>query len=75
MSPKTADFGSYIRECRQKKEMNISQLAEAAEISAAQVSRIECGLRLTPKPQTLKALANALDVDFEDLMRRAGYFD
>lgn len=75
LSPKTLDFGSYIKECRQKKEMNISQLATAADISVAQISRIESGLRKTPKPQTLKALALALETDFEDLMRRAGYFD
>jgi len=75
LSPKTLDFGSYIKECRQRKEMNISQLATAADISVAQISRIESGLRKTPKPQTLKALALALETDFEDLMRRAGYFD
>lgn len=66
-------FGSYLKEMRENKGWSINQLAQAADISGSQISRIENGLRGIPKPQTLRKMAEALEVPYEELMNKAGY--
>lgn len=68
-------FGPYLKEIREKKGWSINQLAQAADISGSQISRIENGLRGIPKPQTLRKIAEALDVPYEELMSKAGYLE
>lgn len=69
------EFGTYIKKVRESKNMTLNQVALYAEISAAQLSRIETGKRGTPKPQTIEKIAQALKVDYNDLMRVAGYIN
>ncbi|MBD8037130.1 helix-turn-helix domain-containing protein [Solibacillus sp. A46] len=69
------EFGAYIKKIRDSKGMTLNQLALYAEISAAQLSRIETGKRGTPKPQTIEKIAQALKVDYTELMKVAGYVD
>ncbi|MGN7479008.1 helix-turn-helix domain-containing protein [Solibacillus silvestris] len=69
------DFGAYIKKIRDSKGMTLNQVAMYAEISAAQLSRIETGKRGTPKPQTIEKIAQALKVDYNDLMQIAGYLN
>lgn len=69
------DFGSYIKRIRESKNMTLNQVALYAEISAAQLSRIETGKRGTPKPMTIERIAKALRVDYEELMVKAGYIE
>lgn len=66
-------FGLYLKQVREEKGWSISKLAQAAEISGSQISRIENGLRGVPKPQTLRKISDALEVPYEELMSRAGY--
>lgn len=66
-------FGSYLKEMRENKGWSINQLAQAADISGSQISRIENGLRGIPKPQTLRKMAEALEIPYEELMNKAGY--
>ncbi|ANY74508.1 helix-turn-helix domain-containing protein [Paenibacillus sp. FSL W8-0919] len=68
-------FGAYLKQMREDKGLSINQLAQAAEISGSQISRIENGLRGIPKPQTLRKIADALGVPYEELMSKAGYLD
>lgn len=68
-------FGAYLKQMREDKGLSINQLAQAAEISGSQISRIENGLRGIPKPQTLRKIADALGVPYEELMSEAGYLD
>lgn len=68
-------FGDYIKKTRETKNMTLNQVALYAEISAAQLSRIENGKRGTPKPTTIEKLSRALKVDYNDLMRIAGYLE
>lgn len=68
-----SDFGEYIKKIRESKNMTLNQVAMYAEISAAQLSRIETGKRGTPKPQTIEKIASALKVDYNELMIAAGY--
>lgn len=69
------EFGSYIKKIRESKNMTLNQVALYAEISAAQLSRIETGKRGTPKPPTIERIARALKIDYNDLMKIAGYLE
>lgn len=69
------EFSEYIKKTREAKNMTLNQVALYAEISAAQLSRIENGKRGTPKPTTIEKLSRALKVDYNDLMRIAGYLE
>ena len=68
-----SEFGEYIKNIRESKNMTLNQVAIYSDISAAQLSRIENGKRGVPKPATIKNLAKALRVDYEELMDKAGY--
>jgi len=69
------EVGNYIKNIRESKNMTLNQVALYAEISAAQLSRIETGKRGTPKPQTIEKIARALKVDYNELMSIAGYIE
>ena len=56
-----------IRAWRDYQKMTIRKLAEKAGISAAYLSQIEGGKR-NPTIETLKNIANALDIDVEILI-------
>ncbi|MEK5477556.1 helix-turn-helix transcriptional regulator [Paenibacillus sp. FSL R5-0407] len=68
-------FGEYLRELRELKDLSLNQLAEKSGVSNAQISRIENGLRELPRPETIKKLAQGLNVPATELMEKAGYFD
>ncbi|MGG3792522.1 helix-turn-helix transcriptional regulator [Geobacillus thermodenitrificans] len=70
---KAKQFGSYIRQLREKKGYTVNQLSLYSGVSSAQISRIENGLRGVPKPETIKKLSEALGHPYEDLMQAAGY--
>ncbi|WNS42840.1 helix-turn-helix domain-containing protein [Paenibacillus sp. MMS20-IR301] len=67
------EFGNYLKQLREQKGLTINQLASLAGISGAQISRIENGLRGVPKPATLRKIAEATEVSYEELMGYAGY--
>ena len=69
------EFGDYIRKIREGKRLTLNQVATYADISPAQLSRIENGKRGVPKPTTIKKIADALKVDYNELMKVAGYLD
>lgn len=66
-------FGSYLKSVRERKKISINQLALDSGISNAQISRIENGLRGIPKPETIRKLADALKVPYEEMMSQAGH--
>ncbi len=59
---------------RSERRLSVAQLAQRAGLSPNAVRWIERGMT-QPKPETLKALATALDVRYEVLLQRAGYID
>lgn len=66
-------FGQYLKQLRERKGLTINQLATAAGVSGSQISRIENGLRGVPKPATLRKIAEATEISYEELMEQAGY--
>ena len=68
-------LGEYLLQVRTDRGFTIRDLAEKSGISTAEISRLESGKRLRPSPGVLKALADALVVDYSVLMQLAGYIE
>lgn len=68
-------LSEFMREKRKQKDWSQRDLAAAAGISNAEISRIEGGKRKEPSPTVLKAIAKALDVPVEEMLRQAGVIE
>lgn len=68
-------LGDFIREKRKQKNWSQRDLAAAAGISNAEISRIEAGKRKEPSTSVLKEIAKALDTPFEELLLEAGVIE
>ena len=66
-------LGEYIRNRRLDIGMSRNLLASKAGISHTEVHRIETGDRKQPSLKVLCALADALDVPQEEMLKVAGY--
>src|SRR5262245_3933840 len=62
MTASTPDFAQTLRTCRLLAGLSQEELAERAGISARAVSDLERGLRKRPHPETLRLLAEALQL-------------
>ncbi|MBB3132153.1 SOS-response transcriptional repressor LexA [Paenibacillus rhizosphaerae] len=71
----SSSFGEFLRKLREQKGLSLNQLAAKSGVSNAQISRIENGLRDTPRPDTIKKLAEGLNISQTELMEKAGYFE
>ncbi|MFD0679936.1 MULTISPECIES: helix-turn-helix domain-containing protein [unclassified Paenibacillus] len=67
------EFGIYLKKARESKGVSVNQLALESGISNAQISRIENGRRGIPKPETIRKLAEALQIPYEEMMEKAGH--
>lgn len=68
-------LGDFIREKRKQKNWSQRDLAAAAGISNAEISRIEAGKRKEPSTSVLKEIAKALDTPFEELLSETGIIE
>lgn len=68
-------LGTYLIQLRSEKGYSQRDLAEKCGVSGAEISRIESGKRQKPSPTLLKAIAQALSVEYSDLMKLAGYIE
>jgi HTH-type transcriptional regulator, competence development regulator len=68
-------LGAFIRKARQDVSMSLRDVEDATdkEVSNGYLSQIESGKITQPSPHVLHALSQALSVDYEALMQRAGY--
>jgi len=67
-SPQTSVLGRYIREQRKLARLSLRELSRLTDVSNAYLSQIERGLH-APSLRILQAVAKALDVPVEDLVR------
>lgn len=67
------EFGEYLKKLREKRGFSIRKLALAAGVSNSYLSQIETGQRGIPSHRILRKLARPLKVDYEELLRVAGY--
>lgn len=70
-----SELGKYIAEHRASKNLSIRKLATIANISHTEVYRLENGERKNPSPLILKSIALALQLNYEDILKAAGYID
>ena len=62
-----------LRNARRIKGRSLRSVAEGAQISATYLQKLERGEVSDPSPNVLFRLSEELDLDYGDLMRRAGY--
>src|SRR5215471_11274676 len=70
LSPR-GSFGALVRECRHQAFLSQEQLAERAELSERTVRNLEAQRVRSPRPDTVRLLADALELSGPE---RAGWF-
>lgn len=68
-----AEIGHRLKAAREAKGYSLRQLAESTGIDFGYIGRLERGHIAEPGPGRLQRLAEALDIDLEDLYGLAGY--
>lgn len=65
-------IGEVIADAREKAGYSQRQLAKEANISNAELSKIESGEREIPNPKTLRKISKYIDLNYNDLMYMIG---
>ncbi|OIQ77492.1 HTH-type transcriptional repressor RghR [mine drainage metagenome] len=73
MTEPTLTLGQALKSLRELQGKSLKTVADAADISAAYLQKLEKGDVTAPSPHKLHALAEALGVEYLALMRLAGY--
>ena len=71
-SGEPSGLGRFVRERRQAAGLSQRQLAAAANVSTANISRMESGFHPTPTLELLKRVAEVLDIDMAELLSYRG---
>lgn len=70
------EFGVYLKELRENKDLTLTQLGDLIDYSNPYLSQIENGKRNNmPSPAILKKLSDVLEVSYTELMIKAGHWD
>jgi len=69
----TQKLGDYFRQQREAKGLSQRRLAVVSGVNQSSVNRIERGDFASPSPETLRALADALELSLDDVWNLAGY--
>ncbi len=64
--------GELIQQGRKENNLSMRQLAELANISSSDISRIESGEREVPNPKLLRKISKYIGVNYNDLMYASG---
>lgn len=67
------ELGQRLRDVRELRDRSLSDVATEAEISPAYLQKLEAGGVKQPSPNVLHKLAGALNLDYAEVMRLAGY--
>ncbi len=67
------ELGKRLRQRRDLRQQSLNTVASAADISTAYLQKLEAGAVKQPSPNVLHQLARALEMDYAELMRLAGY--
>lgn len=69
------NLGLFLRKARDDRGMSLRAVEAATdkEVSNAYLSQLESGKITKPSPHILFALSEALSIEYDELMRRAGY--
>ncbi len=76
MTPEQARrLGAFLRSARETAGLSLSELVEKSGVQKSTLGRFEQGVFLSPKPDKLKAIAQALDLPVADVLLMADYSD
>ena len=75
MTPPTHRLAKLIRSRREQTGMSAAELARRADTNKSTITRLESGQVPNPRPETLKAVAVALNLPVSDLLASADYFN
>jgi SOS regulatory protein LexA len=67
------EFREYLKSMREEKGFSVRRLAEISGISHTYLSQVETGKRGVPSPDILRKLYKPLDIEYNELMKRAGH--
>jgi predicted ATPase/DNA-binding XRE family transcriptional regulator len=62
-------FGELLRHARERSSLSQQELAERAGLTVNGISQLERGVRTRPYPHTVRALADALELDHDERAR------
>ncbi len=68
------ELGEYLKNTREQKHLTLRQVDYKSDVSFSHLSMIEKGTRKA-LPLTLKELARVYNIDYIDLLEKAGYID
>ena len=68
------EIGEMIKKRREKLGFSQRQLAYLSGVSNTEIKRIEDGDRKQPSQEILKKLATPLRINYEELLKAAGYY-
>lgn len=68
------EIGEMVKKQRNKLKFSQRQLAYLSGVSNTEIKRIEDGDRIQPSQEILKKIAEPLRIDYEDILRAAGYY-
>lgn len=73
MSATSRELGRLIQRSRDGKKLTLRELARLARLEYSWISRLENGQIAKPAPDKLQRLAQALELEIEDLYALSGY--
>lgn len=69
MSEITISIARNIKKYRQKANLSQDKLSKLADITLHTITKIESGVTLDPRIETVKKIANALDCSVDELLK------
>ena len=72
MSDETAKFGAMVRQLRESRRIGLRKFAQQVGMSPTYLSKIERGELKPPAEEKVRAIANALERDPDELLALAG---
>jgi transcriptional regulator with XRE-family HTH domain len=72
MTNEIENFGAFVRQAREAKEIGLREMAKMIGVSPTYLSRVERGQEAPPAEDKVKAIAEIIGCDADDLLARAG---
>ena len=76
-----SNINKHLKELRKRRGYTLREVADRSGLSHSYISSLESGVHpktkapISPSPETLKGLAIAYNVEYEDLMKIATYIE
>lgn len=72
MTNEIENFGAFVRQAREAKEVGLREMAKMIGVSPTYLSRVERGQEAPPAEDKVKAIARIIGCDADELLAQAG---